>query len=357
MPKGRRYVRKPLLAFGVSMLSCATLSGGTARAAPPPLLPTNLPGVFTFPPPPAGFDPIHSSDEDLLGYGFPPRPNPFHAPRAYSAWARAAGRAKTRIMPRLERTDIRHMPMMRAAASIANSTNATSSNWSGEAVLNNATSFGSTSYYSIWGEFNVPLAQQAFGVCNGGTDYAATWIGIDGYGSDDVLQAGTASDATCISGANVPSYYPWYEWYPNYEIMITNLSISAGDDIDVQVVAFSSTTGAAYLTDETTDRSVTMYFSAPAGVQLAGNSAEWVVERPSVNSTLATLTNYVTDFMVDTVALLNNGTAVWGGTGAPGNPSYAITMLDNAGRPISAPSASAGSYSAELVLHDEGSAR
>ena len=40
---------------------------------------------------------------------------------------------------------------------------------------------------------------------------SAFWVGLDGYSSTSVEQLGTDSD--CVSGK--PSYYAWYEMYPN----------------------------------------------------------------------------------------------------------------------------------------------
>jgi hypothetical protein len=36
--------------------------------------------------------------------------------------------------------------------------------------------------------FNVPVAQDAIGFCDGATDWEVSWNGIDGYNNGDVLQ-------------------------------------------------------------------------------------------------------------------------------------------------------------------------
>ena len=139
--------------------------------------------------------------------------------------------------------------------------------------------------------------------------------------------------------------------------MITNFAVYPGDDIEVQIVAYSGTVGAAYITDETSQQSVAISFDAPAGTQLVGNSAEWIVERPSLSSGLANLMNYVTEFIDDTITMTTGNVAIWGGTGASENPDYSVTMLDDSGNPISVPVVRTSPYNANLVLHDEGSAR
>ena len=65
------------------------------------------------------------------------------------------------------------------------------------------------------------------------------------------------------------------------------------DEMFVEVWDTSPTVGHAYLVNFTTQQSVSFTFDAPAGTQLVGNSAEWIVERPGISSGLAPLTNYV----------------------------------------------------------------
>ena len=54
----------------------------------------------------------------------------------------------------------------------------------------------------------------------------------------------------------------------------------------------SSTQGYAYLVNMNTNQYVTVGFTAYPGYPLRGNSAEWIVEAPSVGGTIAKLTNY-----------------------------------------------------------------
>ena len=61
--------------------------------------------------------------------------------------------------------------------------------------------------------------------------YSAFWVGIDGYGSGSVEQIGTDSDV--VNG--VPSYYVWYEMYPNSTHLISSMTISPGDMISASV--------------------------------------------------------------------------------------------------------------------------
>jgi hypothetical protein len=301
-------------------------------------------GARTFPAPPAGFNPLAASDADLRAYGFPPRPDPFRARRNYTAWSHLVAGAKIAIVPHLRTLAVRHRPMIPAAPAVASVVNhpamAYSTNWAGLALLGPARSFGTSSFYAMWGQFNVPIGEQQFGVCTGGTEYSATWVGMDGSPgtSSDVVQAGTESDAYCAGGVTYPDYYAWYEWYPAYTQEIDNFPVSPGQDISVEVTA-GATTAAVFMTNQTTNQFVAIGFDAPAGTSFIGNSAEWVVERPEVNNVLGTLANYVTQFIADTVVLIDpaHDTPLFGGAGGDGTTVTDITMLEN-GSAISVPS-------------------
>ena len=89
-------------------------------------------------------------------------------------------------------------------------------------------------------------------------------------------------------------------------------------------------------TDVTKNWQASLAFTAAAlgGSYVVGHSAEWIVERPEVGGALATLANYVTDPWFGTAATnVNNKTDL------PGSPryatSYAVTMLDSDGNPLS----------------------
>ena len=232
--------------------------------------------------------------------------------------------------------------------------NGTSYNWSGYALVNSQTSRTAASFYYLIADYVVPVAEQAYGVCTGGWDYSSSWIGIDGYGSSDVLQAGTESDAYC-SGATTSTYYAaWYEWYPNYEIRIGGFPVAAGDDMFVEVWSTSATVGHAYMVNYQTNQVVNLTFNAPSGTTLKGNSAEWVVERPGVGGSLSNLTNYIQDFFEDAYAYDFSYHSSSPSYPYTGNTSVPVTMLDNSGNPISYPTLIGP---AAILFNDEGSAR
>jgi hypothetical protein len=263
----------------------------------PQLLPPNehalnLPGATTIDAPPAGFDPINASDQDLQFHGFPPRPNQTTDPDAYAAWAKAMSASKTRVVPQLVQTGMIHgSPNARQNGNATTLKNAllppgtpengplTTTSLTGYYVQSGATSYGSSSYYFIESDFEVPAVQQRSG-CSGGWEFASAQNGIDGFGSPDMLQAGVEFGAYC-SGATRATYYSaWYEWYPYGAVSIGGFPVAPGDTIFVEVWHTSPTQGYAYLVNTNTNQAVEVGFTAYPGYSLRGNSAEWIVQDP-----------------------------------------------------------------------------
>jgi Peptidase A4 family len=263
---------------------------------------TNLPGATTIEAPPAGFNPLLASDSELAYHGFAPRPDQSAQPKAYATWAKAMSHSQTRVTPVLVQTTLMHGPAQLKAkanpsalesnAMLAQQPSNTyySSNWSGYVDLSGATSYGSTSFYYTVNDMVIPIAKQSG--CSGGWAYGSAWNGIDGFNSSDVLQAGVEFDAYCNGTTKSTYYSAWYEWYPLGEVRISSLPVVPGDDMFVEVWHTSATQGYAYLVNESTNQYVEIGFTAPAGTTLKGNSAEWVVEAPTVGGSLATIVDY-----------------------------------------------------------------
>jgi hypothetical protein len=98
--------------------------------------------------------------------------------------------------------------------------------------------------------------------------------------------------------------------------------------------------------NQTNNQTVEVGFTAPTGTSLVGNSAEWVVERPTVGG-LTTLTNYISVPFWDAAAYTESSVFYDIDEAEP------VYMLDNAGNVISYPEY-LGSES--FVMHDTGSA-
>jgi hypothetical protein len=272
----------------------------------------NLAGATTIDAPPEGFDPITASDEELNYYGLPPHPDRNTEPERFAHWARAMKASRTRIVPILQQTDNFHSSIQRIKAANAGSDLSASGtvmndaggsyNWTGYASPS-----GTSTFYYVVSDMIVPVAEQPLGTCTGGWVHGSGWVGIDGVYVTDLLQAGVEFDSICANSLNGSAYNLWYEWLPFGAVNISNFQVYPGDDIFVEVWHTSPTQGFAFFLNHNTGQSTQVGFTAPPGVSLVGNSAEWVVERPKVNGALSTLTNFTSMPFYDAYGVTESG--------------------------------------------------
>ncbi len=300
---------------------------------------TNIAGVTGFRAPPAGFDALHATDEQLAAFGLPPRPDPHADATAYAKWAKAMRVPVRRVTGSLRDMHMSSTNGHRAGAFAAGPAGTPSTvsyyNWSG--VANTVPGLSAwnpnKSFYYIVSEFNVPAAQQPFGACDGGWDYEVSWNGIDGFNNGDVLQGGSLSGAYCNGGSTSTSYCAWVEWYPSYPILC-EYGINPGDDMYVETWNTSSTNGYVYIEDETLSVGSTYNLQPTQPPYLVGNSAEYIVERPCCNNGHDDpLANYVLDFWAAsyayTFAGANSGLPTKQFPGSAATSTYLISMVDD----------------------------
>lgn len=144
-------------------------------------------------------------------------------------------------------------------------------NWSGYAVTPGS---GIT---AVNGTFTVPSA---------GLDppgFAATWAGIGGYNTSDLIQAGVEEDSTPSNPLLGNQYQAWYELLPASETPISNCSgdssctVTPGDHVTVNISDVSGNSWGISLSDAgkwTWSKTVT-YSSSES-------SAEWILEAPTL---------------------------------------------------------------------------
>jgi hypothetical protein len=156
-----------------------------------------------------------------------------------------------------------------AAAGKNTVTDVQSSNWSGYADT-------SDTYQTLSSSWVQPTATCTRTARK--AQYAAFWVGLDGYSSDSVEQTGTDSDCTA---AGQPNYYGWYEMYPagSVDISTSKYPVKPGQTLTGSV---TSNAGGTSFTMSLTDVTAGWTFSiAKSGSGLARSSAEWVAEAPS----------------------------------------------------------------------------
>ncbi len=306
----RSVTLRSIVALAVLTASLATFAAAQSEATrivydSAATVETNIPGIRTFPAPVADFKPLEASDETLAMYGFPPRPDKQSDPHGYAMWARAMQGAKKRWNGELKvHPEAMSHPMELAkhqppqsGASGTPSTEITY-NWSGVANTNAMKVWNpKLSFKAVYSEFNVPVVQQPFDVCDGGTDWEVTWNGIDGFKDGTVLQGGSSSQAYCKNNQTKQTYYAWAEWYPSYPI-VEEFAVNPGDDMYVETYAVRGgcSPGFVFVEDETTLAYGTFQLNWLTGPCLIGNSAEIIVERPGTSTGFYPLANYIWDF-------------------------------------------------------------
>jgi hypothetical protein len=328
----------------------AQTAASTSPASHAPLhtVPTNVPGVYAFTQPPADFNPLTATKEDLEAWGYPARPDATEGPKALALWEEEVNPKLKRSVPQLvSRPNSYNRPLMglKVNGKESNSTAVDSSNWSGYALV---TASNGQPFYRVTGRWTVPTVEQVPGTCSGGWDYSSQWVGIDGFSNDDLEQAGSAANVFCDIGENITEYFPWIEWLPASELVIykdaatsTLYPFEPGDYLIVTVSAtkFSggvSTNGTLNYSDVTQNWSLSLAFTAASlgGTEVTGQSSEWIMERTEVNGSLATLPDYVANPWI-----FAQSTDLSSVTYAPGTPNtataYNITMLDNDSNPES----------------------
>jgi Peptidase A4 family len=199
-----------------------------------------------------------------------------------------------------------HLVGVNAAHTRGLSFQAQSTNWSGYA----ATTGTYTSVSASW--------TQPAGICSRGDQYAAFWVGLDGYNSNSVEQTG--SEVDCIG--RTAEYSAWYEMYPAASVTYPN-TVRAGDHFTASVTYIGNNQYTLKISDSTQNwtQSTTQSLSgAPR------SSAEVIVEAPCCTFSGGILP--LTDF--GTMSFTNSD-ANGGAIGNAGGVTE-IIMVDNAGR-------------------------
>jgi hypothetical protein len=243
--------------------------------------------------PPAGFSPLAASAAQLEAYGFPPRPS---GGPDLTQWQRemSGWRGSAPATPFLA---------VSPATTTAFSASQTSGNWGGYMIQSDSQQFTEAE-----GWFDEPISYHS--VCSNPDE--STWAGLGGWVSGDTV---LAQNGTAINVPGIGNHQFWWEFYPYNNMVPIDLYANPGDEIDVSVTYLGDSGGQAdeygfWFYDYGTGQSDAFdaYISAvdlnyyPYGAP--SYTAEFVIERPSVNNQLTELLNFGT---LDVIASQANG--------------------------------------------------
>ena len=137
-------------------------------------------------------------------------------------------------------------------------------NWSGYGI----DAKGVTAIHAAW---IVPTA-----IAPPTTGYAATWVGIGGQTTDDLIQAGTEQDIE----NGVPTYYAWVETLPDDTLGVSPRRLPArpGDLFAVTITNSGGNNWSIMLENRTTNQ----HLSLTVTYASCKCSAEWIEEVPDL---------------------------------------------------------------------------
>lgn len=192
----------------------------------------------------------------------------------------------------------------------------TSTNWAGYVAL-------SATYTAINADWTIPTVT---GI-SGETTADASWIGIGGVKSSDLIQIGTEDT---VSPSGVQSNAVFYELLPNSPVYPTTINVQAGDIISASIAEISTDLWTISITDKTTN----VIYSTNVTYSSSYSSAEWIEEDPSYSDgSLVPFDNFHSLLFNQGQVTANNVVSTIAGSSAS-----MITLVDSSNNPVATPS-------------------
>jgi hypothetical protein len=191
-----------------------------------------------------------------------------------------------------------------------------SSDWAGYAV-SGSNLLPQPAVDAVSGSWTVPkVALSDF------DSFSSVWIGIGGALDSTLIQVGSEQDS--LSGQAV--YSIWYEALPGGAVNIQNITISPGDQLSASITLVNATTRSWQIgiADDTTGACFTQNcYEQNLTYNSSRLTADWIVERPTVNNQQATLADF------GTVTFTNLSAQIGGKTGSPNTFSEDHIVMQN----------------------------
>jgi hypothetical protein len=227
--------------------------------------------------------------------GVPPRQSPEEAAQSgnqFDSWLKRQMTDGMRVKPEVKA----HPYFRRLKPYVVQPTPDTSPNWSGFELYG-----PSRSYDYVGGSWVVPAA--IAGEPDTRTSILS-WVGIDGFNTADLVQAGTGAESAAAGGVTISTYYAWTEFLPQQPTMriVTSISIRPGDAVTCIIVLsedgylwpapnIDGNNAAFSLSNATTGKGTVVYVDRDTTV-VGGSEAEWIMERASYNGVYSDLADY-----------------------------------------------------------------
>jgi hypothetical protein len=224
--------------------------------------------------PPEGFDPFTAHDRLLRKHGFPRRPHPVKEPELKAIWDRAFQSKPTYVKAQVSVDPIMSRRKRPLITLDSKGGKFRPGGWAG--AVQPVSRFGfrpPEPVVTVYGEWFIPTVTPIVNEPSTGQT-VGFWVGIDGFGNNQVLQAGSAAT---LYGNN-PVYWVWTEWFPIGAIQINNFPIKPGDYLTVLVCANTPNNGFCSMMNKTTNQVTSIGITNPPVITSIGATAEWIVE-------------------------------------------------------------------------------
>ena len=164
--------------------------------------------------------------------------------------------------------------------------------WGGYAVSSNVL-FPQPLVSNVSGSWTVPKV-----TISSFDTFSAAWIGVGGQANDDstLIQVGSEHDS--INGQAV--YSLWYEMLPENSIKIQTVTVSPGDKISATVALLDENTNTWLISIN--DLTSGQGFNQNFVYNSSRLTAEWIIERPTVNNQVSTLADFGSIMFTDAKA-------------------------------------------------------
>jgi hypothetical protein len=211
------------------------------------------------------------------------------------------------------------IPVRDASADAAGIGGGTALNWAGYVS-------DSGTYTSVSGSWVIPTVAN-----QDGSSADATWVGIGGVLSHDLIQAGTEAVPDSNGGID---YQAWYELLPSGSVTVP-LTVHAGDSMTATITEQSGAADTWLITiaDVTTGKS----YSTTVNYASSLSSAEWIEEMPAGVGTRISLDDFGTVQFTGGMTTKDGSSVSIAGSGA-----VSLTMANDADQPLAIPSVLGG---------------
>ncbi len=234
---------------------------------------------------PEGFDPARATARQLKRYGFPDRPDSRKQPELARLWKRVFSRRMTAITP-----ELRAVPGFSSRKPKRGKPRFFDDRWAGAVVDNGSLKHPDETIEWAFGQFVVPRVAEFDPVGDDMT--VGFWVGIDGAGDKQVLQAGVRADVSQGFFSGGVDYSAFIEWIDephmnepqDAAITVDNFPVRPGDWISVLVCAPFPDVGHLVLMNLSWGSMFTINLKADKGITVNGSSAEWIVEPPGFSA-------------------------------------------------------------------------